>query len=491
MQTNRAWRIIAFIIVLTIAFGPISLIYSRPTNILTGNLSLRSHIDSLVQKYNADKIHLALKVVALPENQVMYSRNQDDPMIIASNTKLFSTAAALCKLTPDFKFTTSLSYDGNITNNVLNGNLVVRSNGDPNISGRFHANRPTAVFEKWSSALAGLGIKQVNGNIIIDDSAFDREFCPPAWPKDQLNFWYCAPVAAVSFNDNCVYLSVFANSRGGIGYSLNPPTRYVNVNLDVSIDRKISRNQISFTRAEGTNDITVRGKLAPRAGAAGDYITIHNPPMFFGTVLAETLAGNGIGIKGNIQSVNNVYKPDSKLVRICEEQSGLLPTISVVNKNSHNFYAEQVMRAMAYSSGGKGSAEKGTEIISDFLTDEVGVKNDNFAIYDGCGLTRGNRFSTNHIVGLLTYLYGNKYFQPYRDSLNTEKWNLRGGRPEIWAKSGYLTNALAVSGYALRKNTSNSYYAFSLLVNDYQGVRNGFTNARAFRNDFIKLMREQ
>src|SRR3989339_1191566 len=88
-----------------------------------------SDINDLIHKYELEKSNIAIKVVTLPANKTVYERNSDTPVVIASNTKLFSTATALCKLGPDFRFTTSISYDGVITGNALQGNLAVWSNG--------------------------------------------------------------------------------------------------------------------------------------------------------------------------------------------------------------------------------------------------------------------------------------------------------------------------------------------------------------------------
>ena len=92
---------------------------------------------------------------------------------------------------------------------------------------------------------------------------------------------------------------------------------------------------------------------------------------------------------------------------------------------------------------------------------------------------------------LLKYLKYHKYFSLFRDSLNTAKWNTRPSRPIIWAKSGYLDNALALSGYAVSRNNPNSYYIFSLVINVYQKARNGFGNAKLFRNELVKILQEQ
>ena len=86
----------------------------------------------------------------------------------------------------------------------LDGDIIIKGSGDPNISGRFFDGNVTAVPAYWADKIKKHGIQVVNGDIIADDSIFDREFVHSNWPKDQLSKWYCAPVSGLSFNDNCV-----------------------------------------------------------------------------------------------------------------------------------------------------------------------------------------------------------------------------------------------------------------------------------------------
>ncbi|MFH0889009.1 MAG: D-alanyl-D-alanine carboxypeptidase/D-alanyl-D-alanine-endopeptidase [Planctomycetota bacterium] len=464
---------------------------------------ISSEINQLIRKHDLEKAHLALKIVSLADNHTIYEKNADDLMITASNVKLFTTAAALCKLGPDFEFTTTLFYDGTLKDSILNGNLIIKSNGDPNISGRFYNNCPTAIFEQWAKKLLEIGIKSINGDIILDDSAFDRKYCLPSWPKDQLTYWYCAPISAVSFNDNCVEITVFLNRKTNkIEYVVSPPTKYVKVSLDIALDKNISESRIEFYRVPNTNNITINGKMSFKDSIYKEFITVNNPPLFFGTVLKEVLKQKGINVDGKISSANHPYQPLNQLVKTSETQTNLAQTVNVINKRSQNFYAEQVLKSMAYHYKGKGSFTGGLEIIRDFLADEVGITPGAYFISDGSGLSRENCFSTNQIIKLLGYLYRHKLFSVFRDSLDSDlrfskkSKNHSEKEESIWVKTGYLKNALSLSGYALKtKNTANKqtppdYYAFSLIINDFEELPSGLKNAEQFRDDFIVLLQK-
>ena len=367
--------------------------HTSPTERPNGRASpLSSDIDALISKYTLEKATIAIKVITLsargetspfptplvrdgagaPDNKTVYERNADAPMVIASNTKLFSTAAALCKLGPDFKFTTSISYDGVITGNTLQGKLVVWSNGDPNISGRFHNDNPAAVFEQWAGDLSKLGVENITGDIILDNSAFDDENYIPAWPKEQFTYWYCAPISAISFNDNCVEITVSVNHKSDkINYTVSPPTKYIHISPDVVLDKKISENQITFYRIPETNNITIKGRMSARGIPEREFVTVVNPALFFGTVLQETLEARGIAVGGKILCADKPYAGKG-ITQISEVQTNLAQTINVVNKRSQNFYAEQILKTLAYHDKGKGTFSGGLNIIRSFLSNEVG-----------------------------------------------------------------------------------------------------------------------
>ena len=452
-----------------------------------------SDITDLIRKYNLEKSNIAIKVITLPTNKTVYEKNADASMVIASNTKLFSTTAALCKLGPDFKFTTSISYDGVITNSALQGNLVVWSNGNPNISGRFYNNNPTAVFEQWAEQLVKSGLKEISGNLVIDQSAFDRECIPSAWPRDQLSYWYCAPVSAVSFNDNCVDITLWADPKTDrMRYAVSPATKYVEVAFKVKLKKKLSASQLKFSRLPGSNRIDISGQASPKDIPTKESITVDNPGLFFGTVLKETFARKGIIISGEIMIVDEPYKPSGKPIKIAESSTDLVQAINVVNKRSQNFYAEQILKSMAHNYQGQGTMAGGLKIIREFLTRELGFAGDGFTISDASGLSRQNLFSVNQLTGLLRYMHGHKHFTTFRDSLNYERWNF-SNRESVWTKTGYIQNALALSGYIRRKQ--DDYYAFSVIINDFGDSADiqsnpGLENAENFRSEFLRLLQK-
>ena len=94
-------------------------------------------------------------------------------LIPASVTKLFTTAAALHYLGPNYTYNTILYRRGEITmDGALSGDLILRGTGDPTLSDRFSTSAAN-LFRDMADAVKNMGITAINGDIICDDSYFD------------------------------------------------------------------------------------------------------------------------------------------------------------------------------------------------------------------------------------------------------------------------------------------------------------------------------
>src|SRR5690606_176460 len=117
--------------------------------------------------------------VSLERGDTLYAHNPGVALAPASNMKLFTTAAALYYLGPDFRYGTFLMTDGVVENGVLNGDLVLYGTGDPTLADRFGSRR--AVWQAFADTLLALGITRVTGDIVGDASYFEGPGTPEGW----------------------------------------------------------------------------------------------------------------------------------------------------------------------------------------------------------------------------------------------------------------------------------------------------------------------
>src|SRR5206468_6057550 len=114
----------------------------------------------------------------------------DQRFVPASNAKLFTTAAALHYLGPDYRFLTVLFADGRVSRGELFGDLVLYGTGDPTFA------LDTASLAPFADSVVRAGIHRVRGDIVGDASFLGAELSGPGWSPDNLDQSYSAPPSA-------------------------------------------------------------------------------------------------------------------------------------------------------------------------------------------------------------------------------------------------------------------------------------------------------
>jgi D-alanyl-D-alanine carboxypeptidase/D-alanyl-D-alanine-endopeptidase (penicillin-binding protein 4) len=182
----------------------------------------------------------------------------------------------------------------------------------------------------------------VSGDVLIDDSLFDRQLVHPAWPREQLYRWYAAPVSALTLADNCVELTASAGARAGSSARLRMSPLNDALRLSGTIVTTASRKDHiwSVYRKPGEDEISCSGRFWTGAEADAALITVNKPSEFFGRVLARVFRDEGIEIRGRVRTAAGI-DPSALRPRITNETS-LATVVQVANKESQNLYAEQL-----------------------------------------------------------------------------------------------------------------------------------------------------
>src|SRR3954470_16831313 len=104
---------------------------------------------------------LGVNIVELDTGETIFSHRADEPRVIASNSKLFTTATALDTLGPGYFFETRFLMRGAVGGGILRGDLGVVGAGDPQISGREYGGDAYGAFRPWAAALRARGVQRV------------------------------------------------------------------------------------------------------------------------------------------------------------------------------------------------------------------------------------------------------------------------------------------------------------------------------------------
>ncbi len=449
-----------------------------PLLLAAATATLPAGANSLTQVL-ADPIRVAtrvapefgLHVVDVVTGETVIEVEPDRPRIAASNTKLFTTAAALDTLGPDYLYETHVMVRGFRVGDALIGDLGVIAGGDPNISGRHHGGDPLAVFRKWARQIREQGAEAISGDLYLANGLFDEERVHPDWPRDQLHRWYEAPVDALSFSDNCLLVRVLPGTASGrpARVEVVPDVPVVRVLNQARTTSSVRRHQVNVFRAPDSEEVLVSGQVYRNARPVEAWITVPDPQRYFGAALRKALADEGVALDGRILPVANL--PAGRWRPLTVHRSDLLSTIEVINHRSQNFYAEALLKLLGAEVCTEGSWEGGREVVADFL-ERVGIPSASYRMEDGSGMSRNNRFSPRQLTRLLVHMYHHPLSEEFIDSLppsgsDNGRWDERLADPPyagaVRAKTGTLRAVSALSGYA--RALSGKMYAFSILQN--------------------------
>jgi D-alanyl-D-alanine carboxypeptidase/D-alanyl-D-alanine-endopeptidase (penicillin-binding protein 4) len=415
---------------------------------------------------------LGVHIVDVDTGETVYAYNPDEPRVIASNSKLFTTAAALDALGPGYFFETRFLMRGPVRDGVLTGDLGVVGGADPHISGRDYDGDALAIFREWAHALQERGIRKVTGDLYLDHGLFQGPLTHPDWPADQLTSWYEAPIDALSFSDNCVLVRVSPGSRGGpaqVELEPNVPVLRID-NTSRTID---SRKGHSLVVARQGDVLVVRGGMWKNAGPIETWVTVPDPVSYFGLAVKAALQSEGVDFQGRLMPVTQL--PGELWERVAVHRTDLATVVRVTNKRSQNFYAETLAKLLGARRCGEGSWEDGVRAISEFAV-SAGIPAGTFSMADGSGMSRENRFAPRALTQLLRHMFFHPAGLEFAQSLpyggeDNGSWKRRLAAPpyrgNVFAKTGTLAGVSALSGYA--KAVSGKTYAFSILLNRVAG----------------------
>lgn len=417
-----------------------------------------------------------VSIQSLVTGEYFYKKNENKLFMPASNQKLLTSAAGLLLLGPMYRFKTEVYSTGVIDGSILNGDLIIKGFGDPTISGRFNNDDMTKIFRDWADTLLALGIDEINGNILGDDNAFDDKGLGEGWAWDYESDWFAAPSGALSFNDNCIDIVVKPGKKGEQAVlGITPETKYAIILNKVLTVGKDSNTNVQIYRERGTNVISVFGSIREGDDSLKVYATINNPTQYFVVTLKDILQKKGITVSGFASDIDDLTDPSgySKAKLLFTHHSVFLKDIlKVLNKNSHNFYAEQLLKTIGFETKGYGTAARGIDAVKSILN-KIGINTDNMEIVDGSGLSRLNLISPNQITVLLNYMYKSEVFTYFYNSLpvggidGTMANRVRKTRAQnnVRAKTGYINGVRSISGYIFTGDKEP--VAFSIIANNF------------------------
>jgi len=486
-------RVLPLVLAAALAVGAIAPAPAAARERRTG-APLAQRLTARLDQAGARANKLGVAVVDLERGDVVFERGGDVALIPASVAKVATAVAALDALGPGHRFRTSLAGRGRVdpANGELDGDLLLIGSGDPSLSKREHADDPLWPFPTLAAAVRKLGIRAVRGALILVDAPFDRVYVHPTWSASDLDDWYGAPVAGLTFNDGCVTVVVRGAASAGRPAQLGFPSTAGPWAVDAqarTVDDRTAQVGGAFT-ADGR--LRVFGSIGPGLEASFDA-PVPDPLAYVGGAMLAALDAAGVKVAGGARPARSAADGQGA-TEIAAVESPIAPALRVMNRRSQNLYASLLFKAAGVARDGVGSWESGERAVADALA-RRGLDTPGQRVVDGSGLSTANRLTATAVARLLAsadaeLLWGgllrDSLAVPGEDGTLQKRFRDVRDRARLRAKTGTLgrTGVHALAGYVDGRDGRRGH-AFAVFVNDAK------VDGRAVGDDVARILLDE
>jgi D-alanyl-D-alanine carboxypeptidase/D-alanyl-D-alanine-endopeptidase (penicillin-binding protein 4) len=454
---------------------------------------IRTKIAQFLKRPGIRSADWGIEIFDPADGKVVLSVNSEKTFQPASVLKVVTTATALEKLGPDFRFRTGVYTNGTIfPDGTLEGDLILVGHGDPNLLDPSKELIDKPALLELSEKIKALGIKKIHGNVIGDDSYFEFTTHGKGWTPQDLKSVYGAAINALSINNNVVWVHVRATKLNQLAQvSVDPYSSYFQVrNLAVTGTANTKRT-VYAALIPGTSRLTISGTIPLGQGYSQD-ILLDKPTEVTAAMFKDELRRSGIAVDGAVRvyhlgdlspEVRRNWKP------LAEHQSApLIRAMEIINKRSLNLHAEMLLRVLGAEFGGAGTDDAGLRVVKQFLESSGVLDADRISLNDGSGLSRDNLVTPRFQTSLLVFLSTRPYFDLFFNTLSvngvdgTLRNRMSAAPGVIHAKTGTFGDVAALSGYMTTKSGRN--LMFSIFANN---VRASYDRVRKTIDEICAL----
>jgi len=428
------------------------------------------------------KARIAFAAQDLATGKDLVSRDPDRRMSIASNAKLLTSIAALQRLGGGFRWRTAVLAAPPDEHGVVKGDLYLRGRGDPTLS--------AAALLQLAADVAGRGVREIEGKLIVDATYFDGAIEPPHFdeqPKERAAFR--APVASLGVARGAVTIGVTAEPDGSARVALDPEGESIRLGkTEVTVvDKGRTRLRVEQRpRPGGVTELEVTGQIRAGEGAWELRRRIDDPARLAAEVFRRALADRGVQLRSRAIG-NGAVPPQAKLLAV-HDSAPLSDVLRLVNKHSDNYIAESVLKTL----GAESRAAPGPASWADGLTAmhaqlaRIGLPPDSYRSDNGSGLFGSTEVSAKQLLALLGAAHRDYRVGPDlvaslpvggEDGTLARRWVGRPAMGRVRAKTGTLDKVSSLAGYV--GVDGGHLLAFAILVNDIPAGQRPLVRAMA------------
>lgn len=378
--------------------------------------------------------------------------NAQVPRNPASVMKLVTTWAALEQLGPAWTWKTEAYAEGNLSGEVLDGNLVLRGHGDPQLD--------LERFWGFLRRLRQSGLREIRGDLVLDGSWFEPSATDPGAFDGRPYRAYNIPPEAMAVGGRVVSVRLTPDAPASkVKVAVDPQPARLDLVNDLALVpgacgdwRGALGLDVRWT--EGVPRVALRGSYAGECGERTLLLNLYDNPAYVLGVFRELWNGLGGRFQGAVRAGS---APAGSAPLAVHESPPLADAVRSINKFSNNTMARQLLLTLgAAHSGPPGNPAKGAAVVRATLAAR-GIDLTELVIENGAGLSRAERISARGMGRMLLAAYGSPVMPEFVSSMpvigadGTMRRRLNGdavaGRGHV--KTGYLDGVRTLAGYVL------------------------------------------
>lgn len=476
----------------------------------------RARVEAALSDARAAKGHWGLLVLDAATGETIFELGADQYFTPASNAKLFTTALALARLGPEYRYRTTIETAGKLdATGRLAGDVVLVGRGDPNLSARklpYDKETETdgpgeKILAAMADQVAAIGIKQIDGDVVVDDSFFPYERYPSGWAIDDMLWRYGAAVSALAINDNVITVELRAGLRVGdpAWMGVEPWAEFYEIRGTVLTGAAGSSRELRAHREPGSRVIELNGTLPIGQAPEKLNFAVEEPAEHAAALLKRLLEARGVRVYGNARAQHRSLPapgvpdpagvPGGGVAAPASSDGGgsvdpgpvvlaqhfslpLIDSITLINKVSQNLHTEMLLRTVARETAGDASIETALKVAEEFQK-YIGIAEEDIRLYDGSGLSRRNLVTPRATAALLRWAAMQPWAGAFRASLpvagddGTLEDRMKGSPAagRIRAKTGTLDNVNSLAGYAETVHGQKLIFSFYGNLHNLRGRR--------------------
>ncbi len=435
----------------------------------------------------------SLVVKDVQDGRTVYSYDTERLQSPASVLKTVATATALELLGEDYRYPTTLEYDGILENGTLKGNLYIKGSGDPSLGSSHFAPGQNKFLTTWIAALQKAGIRHITGSVISDESIFDTEGASIKWLREDMGNYYAPGSYGLSIFDNMYKLSLQTGLAG---------TRPTLKGTEPDIPLIRFKNYLETAPVASDSAYIIGAPLEDVRYLYGvlpanreTYVLkgdIPDPALYLARYLTDQLQRKGIRVDGapschRIETEENRWKKGERKEIVTTYSPTLREIASVCNHVSHNLYADALVKTVGLQYKPRrneviSSFGRGVRVVKDYW-EKKGLDVFPLRMNDGSGLAPADKVSAGFMGELLVYMATESAVSdaflsslPQAGIEGSVRNFLKGSKLQGKArlKSGGITGVRSYAGYITKDGKT---YAVAVFSNNYSCSMSRMTGA--------------